>query len=182
MDLSASVQNNKGACRLQQLNVNLPRCLGSGEYRLFDKTCLGFRSCYMWRIMHSNQLFFFLSGVYRFFANKLLKSLETPQKYGVLDDITLPSTLPSLTPSTLPSCANPIWRETVSWHHVCHGIASPITRPQPNWATRNWTVMSIRSVQPVWIIFGQSFRRLGVIYQVNVWINWQLGCPDYAEL
>ncbi len=58
--------------------------------------------------------------------------------------------------------------ETVSWHHVCHGMASPITRPQPNWATRNWTVMSVRSVQPVWIIFGQSFRRLGVIYQVNV--------------
>ncbi len=28
----------------------------------------------------------------------------------VLDNITLPSTLPSLTPSTLPSCANPIWR------------------------------------------------------------------------
>ncbi len=55
--------------------------------------------------------------------------------------------------------------ETVSWHHVCHGMASPITWPQPNWATRNWTVMSVRSVQPVWIIFGQSFRRLGVIYQ-----------------
>ncbi len=72
--------------------------------------------------------------------------------------------------------------ETVSWHHVCHGMASAITRPQPNWATRNWTVMSVRIVQPVWIIFGQSFRRLGVIYQVNVWINWQLGCPDYAEL
>ncbi len=72
--------------------------------------------------------------------------------------------------------------ETVRWHHVCHGMASPITRPQPNWATRNWTVMSVRSVQPVWIIFGQSFRRLGVIYQVNVWINGQLGCPDYAEL
>ncbi len=70
--------------------------------------------------------------------------------------------------------------ETVSWHHVCHGMASTITRPQPNWA--NLTVMSVRSVQPVWIIFGQSFRRLGVIYQVNVWINWQLGCPDYAEL
>ncbi len=72
--------------------------------------------------------------------------------------------------------------ETVSWHHVCHGMVSPITRPQPNWATRNWTVMSVRSVQPVWIIFGQSFRRLGVIYQVNAWINWPLGCPDYAEL
>ncbi len=22
--------------------------------------------------------------------------------------------------------------ETVSWHHVCHGMASTITRPQPN--------------------------------------------------
>ncbi len=55
-------------------------------------------------------------------------------------------------------------------------------RPRLPKATRNWTVVSVRSVQPVWIIFGQSFRRLDVIYQVNVWINWQLRCPDYAEL
>ncbi len=79
---------------------------------------------------------------------------------------------------------NPIWRgnsqlaSCLSWN----GLPNHPTSTQFGYYGRNWTVMSVRSVQPVWIIFGQSFRRLGVIYQVNVWINWQLGCPDYAEL
>ncbi len=62
MDLSASVYKQQ-----ERLSASAVKREFSRHRGFFDKTCLGFRWRYKWRIMHGNQLFFFfLSGIYQF--------------------------------------------------------------------------------------------------------------------
>ncbi len=65
MDLSASVHKQQGALVGFCSKTWTRDVLKVDNTGFFDKMCLGFRSCYTWRIMCGKQQFF-LNGVYHF--------------------------------------------------------------------------------------------------------------------
>ncbi len=74
MDISASVQKQQGHWSASAIKHELAMPWKWTISAFFYKTCLRFRSCYMWRIMHGNQLFF-LSAIYRFLQINYLNIL-----------------------------------------------------------------------------------------------------------
>ncbi len=88
------------------------------------------------KLIHANVNYYFnICGIITFLYTALQKFGNALEKWGLGRYHT--SKLDPKHSSKL--CKSYFGEETVSWHHVCHGMASPITRPQPNWATMGGT-------------------------------------------
>ncbi len=58
-DLLGSVHKLQGRLSVSAVKCKLAMPLTVDNTGFCDKTCLGFRTCYIWRITHGNQFFFF---------------------------------------------------------------------------------------------------------------------------